>query len=170
MKEWIRDILIAVVIALLITQVIKPTIVKENSMQATLYENNYLLLNKQAYLFSEPKYKDIVVFHSNLKTLEGKEKLLIKRIIGLPGDVINIEDGKVYKNGKLLEESYTKEDYTSGSVVELEVPKGQMFVMGDNRQHSADSRDPSIGCIDIDKIVGKAFVKLYPFNDIGLIR
>lgn len=169
MKEWIRDILIAIVIALLITQVIKPTIVKENSMQATLYENNYLLLNKQAYLFSEPEYKDIVVFHSNLKTAEGKEKLLIKRIIGLPGDIITIEDGQVYKNGKALEEPYIKEPYTMGDTV-LEVPEGFMFVMGDNRQHSADSRDPQIGCVEMNKIVGKAFVKLYPFNEMGLIH
>lgn len=170
MKEWIRDIAIAIVIALVITQFIKPTIVKEKSMQPTLYENNYVLLNKQAYLFGEPDYKDIVVFHSDLKTESGKEKLLIKRIIGLPGDTIQVMDGEVYKNDTILDEPYIKEQFTSGNVAEMEIPEGYMFVMGDNRQNSADSRDPSIGCVEIDQIVGKAFVKLYPFNDMGRIK
>lgn len=170
MKEWIKDILIAVIVAVIIMQFIKPTIVKEISMQPTLYENNYIFLSKQAYLFHEPKTKDIVVFHSELKTDTGKEKLLIKRVIGLPGDVITITDGKVYINDKELKEPYTLEPFTSGQVDHLKVPEGSVFVMGDNRQHSTDSRVDSVGCVKIDKIIGKAVFRLYPFNEIGVIH
>lgn len=170
MKEWIKDILIAIIAAVIILQFIKPTIVKETSMQPTLYENNYIFLSKQAYLFSEPEAGDIIVFHSNLKTVTGKEKLLIKRIIGLPGDKIKISEEKVYINDEILEEPYTLEPYTSGFLDDTEVPEDSLFVMGDNRQNSSDSRDASVGFVKIDKILGKAVFRLYPFNDIGLIN
>jgi len=169
MKEWIRDILVSIVVAVIILQVIKPTIVKETSMQPTLYENNYIFLSKQAYLFGEPKQGDIIVFHSNLKTETGKEKLLIKRIVGLPGDKISIIEGKVYINGEELKEPYIFEQYTSGILEETEIPEGSLFVMGDNRQNSADSRDASVGYIKLDDIVGKAVFRLYPFKDIGIL-
>lgn len=167
MKEWIKDILIAVVVALIITQFIKPTIVKEESMQPTLFENNYIFLSKQAYLFKEPERKDIIVFHTELKTETGKEKLLIKRVVGLPGDVITIAEGKVYINDKLFDEPYTLEPYTSGSILNQEVPEGSLFVMGDNRQNSVDSRFPNVGYVKTDKVIGKAVFRLYPFNQIG---
>ncbi len=167
MKEWIKDILIAIVIALVITQFIKPTIVKEKSMQPTLYENNYIILSKQSYRFSEPKYKDIIVFHSDLTTEEGKEKLLIKRVIGVPGDTIEILDGQLILNDEVLKEDYILDPYTSGFVEKTTISEGQLFVMGDNRQNSRDSRDPFIGCVNIDEVVGKAVFRLYPFNKIG---
>lgn len=167
MKEWIKDILIAVVIAVIIIQFIKPTIVKERSMQPTLYENNYIILSKQSYRFSEPKYKDIIVFHSDLTTEEGKEKLLIKRIIAVPGDTLEITEGKVILNDEELEEDYILDPFTSGELEMMTIPEGQIFVMGDNRQNSRDSRDPFIGCIDIDQVIGKAIFRLYPFNTIG---
>lgn len=169
MKEWIRDIIIAVVVALIIIQFIKPTIVREKSMQPTLYNNDYIFLSKQSYRFSEPKSGDIIVFHSDLKTEEGKEKLLIKRIIALPGETIKITEGKVYINGKMIEEDYIMEQFTRGEL-EMEVPEGYVFAMGDNRQNSNDSRDENVGPINIDQIVGKAVFRLYPFNAIGTLN
>lgn len=167
MRGWIRDIVIAVVIAAVILQFIMPTIVKERSMQPTLYENNYIILSKKTYkLWGTPERGDIIVFHTQLTTENGDEKLLIKRIIGLPGDVITVIDGKVYRNEELLQEDYIFEDYTAGFVDNLTVPEGQLFVMGDNRRMSLDSRAEEIGCIDIDEVVGKAVVRLYPFNQI----
>lgn len=167
MKGWIKDILIACVIAIVIMQFIKPTIVKESSMQPTLYANNYIFLSKQAYRFGDPAQGDIVVFHTSLTTIEGKEKLLIKRVIGLPGDVITIAEGDVYVNDQLLQEPYIAEGGTPGAVDELTVPAGELFVMGDNRGVSIDSRSESVGCVPIEEVVGKAFFRLYPFNQIG---
>lgn len=170
MKGWIKDIIIAAVIALLVMTFIKPTIVKESSMEPTLYANNYLFLSKQAYRFSEPKQGDIVVFHTELTTSEGQEKLLIKRIIALPGDYIRIADGSVYVNGQIIDEPYIAGQQTSGYIDNLEVPEGAVFAMGDNRAVSIDSRDDRVGCVPVDLIVGKAFLRLYPFNSIGLLH
>ncbi len=167
MKGWIRDILIACLIAFIVIQFIKPTIVKESSMEPTLYANNYIFLSKQAYtLFGQPERGDIIVFHTSLTTADGHEKLLIKRIIGLPGDEISILDGKVYLNGEEQVESYINEPETIGYVENLVVPEGQLFVMGDNRRVSIDSRYEEVGCVPIEGVVGKALIRLYPFNKI----
>jgi len=167
LKEWIKDILIAVIIAVIILQFIKPTFVRETSMLPTLQEYNFLFLSKQSYRFGEPKRGDIIVFHTKLKTRTGSEKMLIKRVIGLPGDSITIEDGKVYINGKEQDQSYTMDGYTSGYIKDLVVPEGELFVMGDNRQNSIDSRDPSVGFVRISDVYGKAVFRLYPFSEIG---
>ena len=99
-KEWIKDILIAIVVAFLVLQFIKPTIVQEHSMENTLVANDYLFISKQSYrLFGDPQRGDIIVFHSSLTTSDGSEKLLVKRIIAIPGDTISITGGVVYING-----------------------------------------------------------------------
>ena len=133
MKLWIRDMAIALIIGLLLTQLIKPTIVREHSMEATLQEYDYIILNRQAYLFSEPKVGDIIVFHTDLVQSNGKEKLLIKRVIGLPGDRIFISDGKVYRNGEPLDEPYTLDaiGFRDGRG---RGAGGQSFCNGDNRR------------------------------------
>lgn len=167
-KEWIKDILIAIVIAIIVIQFVKPTLVKESSMEPNFYENNYLFLSKQAYAFKEPRLGDVIVFESELKLDNGDNKLLIKRVIGLPGDVIDIKDEKVYLNGEKLEEDYIKENGTPGNIQGLVVPKGEIFVMGDNRRVSIDSRE--LGCISQDTIIGRVFFRLYPFKDFGIIH
>ena len=169
LKEWIKDIGVALVVGLLLIQFIKPTIVKEHSMEPTLQENNYIFLSRQAYtLFGEPERGDIVVFHTDLRTVDGKEKSLVKRIIGLPGETVSIKGGVVYINGEPLEEDYTLDGYTNTELEEVVVPEGELFCMGDNRQNSIDSRDSSVGCVPIDQIIGKAVLRLYPFNEITL--
>ncbi len=171
MKEWIKDILIAVVIAVVVIQFIKPTVVKQSSMEPNFYENDYLFVSKQSYkLFGEPERGDVVVVHSSLVQDNGDEKMLIKRIIGLPGETIDIRDGQVYIDGEVLEEDYTKEGYTSGELENFTVPEGEYFCMGDNRRVSIDSRDPSVGCIPRDEIVGKVVLRLYPFSEFGIIK
>ena len=168
---WARDIAIALLIAAIIMQFIKPTLVQQSSMENTLHQSDYIFLNKQAYTFGEFKRGDIIVFHSNLPRDEtGGTKNLIKRIVGLPGDKIAISEGKVSINGELQDEPYTKDGFTAGEMEEQTVPAGCLFVMGDNRQNSEDSRSPKVGFVAQDQVVGKAFFRLYPFNRIGAVK
>ena len=175
MKEWIKSIALALVIALAVIFFIKPTLVKQSSMEPNFYENDYLFVSKQSYkLFGTPQRGDVVVVHSALVQENGDEKMLIKRIIGMPGDTITITDDTVYINGEALEEDYVKEEGTNNAqgtgVKDLVVPENSYFCMGDNRRVSVDSRDPSVGCVSRDQIIGKVVLRLYPFSKIGLIE
>ncbi len=160
MKQWIRDIGIAMLIVLAITTFIKPTIVHGTSMNPTLQDGDYLLVSKQAYNFNEPERGEIVIF-----PVGEEKKLYIKRVIGLPGDVITINDGTVYVNGIADNQGYTLDGYTTGNIDSLVVPEGELFVMGDNRLNSIDSRE--IGTQKIDDVKGVAFVRLWPLSEIG---
>jgi len=171
LKEWIKSLAIAIGLALLILFFFKPTIVKEQSMQNTLHNNDYVFVSRQSYtIFGEPQRGDIIVFHSRLTTANGSEKLLVKRIIGLPGDTLAIHDGSVILNGEVLEEDYTAEGYTASEMDEMTVPENKLFVMGDNRQNSADSRMKSVGLVDYSEVVGKVVFRLFPFSSIGRVH
>lgn len=171
-KEWGKDVAIAVVIAILVMQFIKPTIVKQRSMQPNFYTNDYLFISKQSYkLFGgQPERGDVIVFKSKLEDAEGETKMLIKRVIGVPGDVINIHDGKVYINGKETDDSYTMDHYTTGDITELVVPADHLFCMGDNRAVSIDSRSDSVGLVSYKDIVGKVVFRVFPLRKFGTIH
>lgn len=160
------------VVAVLVMQFIKPTIVRQRSMEPNFYTNDYLFVSKQSYkLFGgTPERGDVIVFRSGLETEKGEKKLLIKRVIGKPGDVITITAGKVYVNGEELDDSYTNDLYTNGEISDLIVPEDSLFCMGDNRLVSIDSRSPDVGFISYDSVVGKVVFRIYPFNKIGTIR
>jgi signal peptidase I len=168
--ELLKTIVIAVAIAMLITTFFKPTLVKGYSMYPTIQPNNYLIINKIPYMQGEPVYGDIVVFKAAIAFEGGEEKDLIKRVIGLPGDEIAVHDGTVYRNGKALEEPYIYGGLTPGDLAPVIVSEGFIFVMGDNRPVSLDSRDPSLGEISMDALLGKAAIRLYPFNEMGTIK
>ncbi|MBF1329484.1 MAG: signal peptidase I [Mogibacterium diversum] len=166
-KSLIKDIIGAAILAAVVISFVRPTIVKQTSMQDTLNPNDYIIMYRMAYSGDkEPKRGDIVIFKSELQDENGKNKLLIKRVIGLPGDKITINDGKVYINDKEYDESYLKDGYTTGSVNNFKVPKGEYFVMGDNRVVSIDSRYSEVGCIKKDAIKGRAVLRLFPFTKI----
>lgn len=165
---WIRDIAIALVIALIIVQFITPTIVQQHSMDNTLNNGDYLIMWKLPYKMGKsPDIGDIVVFETQLETEEGDQKLLIKRVIAKGGDTVAIRDGVVYRNGEALSEPYTRDGYTNGGMDETTVPEGELFLLGDNRVVSIDSRDPAVGFVSEDLLVGKAVLRLFPFNKIG---
>lgn len=164
--EWIKVIIVALILAFVIQIFVSPTIVRGQSMYPTLDNNNYLLINKMAYFSKIPQRGDIVVFKSDLKSEDGKNKDLVKRVIGIPGDEVEVTDGKVYVNGNELKENYILDDYTDGEVKVI-VPENEVFVMGDNRGNSLDSRSEQVGFIEIKKdIVGKVFIRLFPFDNI----
>lgn len=167
--EWVKTIVISIVIALVITTFIRPTLVKGYSMYPTLEPYNYLIINKIPYMLHEPQRGDIVVFKSHLKTIDGKEKDLIKRVVAIEGDTVEIKDGRVYVNGQEISENYINGSYTPGEL-NITIPEGKVFVMGDNRQNSLDSRDERVGPVEIETIRGKVLVRLFPFTKIGKVQ
>ncbi|MGL5438887.1 MAG: signal peptidase I [Filifactoraceae bacterium] len=163
--EWVKVIIIAIVLAFLITSFVKPTLVNGESMVPTLEPKDYLLMNRMAYKNEPPTHGDIIVFESELKDDKGNAKDLVKRVIGVAGDHIVVADGDVWRNDELLVEEYINEGVTDDNV-DIIVPEGQIFVMGDNRLNSTDSRSELVGTVSVDKIMGKIFVRLFPFNKI----
>lgn len=169
--EIVKTVATAAMGALIIMQFVVPTTVFGNSMEPNFSDRDYVLLEKQAYAGEkEPERGDVIVFKSHLKEKDGKDMKLIKRVIGVEGDKIAVKDGKVYVNGEALKEEYIKDGTTSGEVKPVTVPKGSVFCMGDNRLHSVDSRYREVGFIDKSDIIGKVFMRLLPFDKIGLVK
>lgn len=167
--EWAKTITLALFMGLIITLFIVPTVVSGESMYPTLQSKDYLIINKVAYKKDEPIRGDIIVFNSELPKKDGGKKNLVKRIIGLPGEHLVIKEGRVYINEKLIKEPYLDEVYTDGDI-DILIPNGYYFTMGDNRDVSRDSRDKSVGVIKQDEIVGKVSLRLFPFEDIGTVN
>ncbi|MEG0856438.1 MAG: signal peptidase I [Terrisporobacter sp.] len=168
--EWVKTISVSLILAFAITLIVQPTIVNGSSMYPTLETEDYLVVNKLAYKDKVPQRGDIVVFKSEIindKTY--KKKNLVKRVIALPEERIVIENGKVYIDNKELDENYIENMNTEGNV-DIVVPKNHIFVMGDNRSNSLDSREPVIGTVSLESVIGKVAIRLYPFNKIDRIK
>ena len=168
--SWVFYIAFVLVLTwVIITFVGQRTRVDGRSMMNTLHDGDNLIVEKLSYRFSDPKRFDIIVFPPT-----GKKEYYIKRIIGLPGETVQImDDGSIYINGEKLEENYGMEvikPETIGRAAEpIELGDDEYFVMGDNRRVSLDSRSEEVGTVSEDSIVGKAFIRLYPFNQIKLL-
>ena len=141
------------------------TMVEGSSMYPTLNSGDNLITSKISYMLSEPERGDIIV----LEAPDSPGDDYIKRIIGLPDDHLQIIDGKVYINGKLLDEPYLNGIPTDGDE-DLIIPSGYYFVMGDNRDESRDSRTDKVGVISRNSIVGKSVFRLFPFSDFGRLN
>lgn len=163
--------LLGVLIAtfLIVTYVGQRTNVSGASMEPTLHDGDNLIVDKISYRFEEPQRFDIIVFPFRYK----EKTYYIKRIIGLPGETVYIdEEGQIYIDGEVLEESYGKEVIEDpGRAYEpITLGEDEYFVMGDNRNNSSDSRDPVVGNIHRDELIGKAWMRIWPFNKIGMIK
>ncbi|MEG1584587.1 MAG: signal peptidase I, partial [Anaerovorax sp.] len=153
-----------------ITTFIKPTLVKGYSMYPTIEPDNYLIVNRLPYIIGEPARGDILVFKANIHSATGEEKDLIKRVVGIAGDEIEIINGAVYRNDKRLKEGYLIPETFSGHMEKIKVQEGYLFVMGDNRPDSLDSRDPAIGMVQVSDVLGRADLRLYPLNEMGILN
>jgi signal peptidase I len=168
--EWGLVIGGALVVALVIrTFLLQAFWIPTASMVPTLHEGDRVLVNKLSYDLHDVNRGDIVVFErpeaSRDDHPEDDIKDLIKRVVALPGETIEAREGIVYIDGRLLDEPYLAEGTTTDSLPETEVPEGHVFVMGDNRGNSQDSR--VFEAIDEDLIVGRAFMRIFPLGDIG---
>ncbi len=192
-SEWLSTIVITVLVALFITSnIVSTTQIKEQSMEPSFKENDKVIIYKLGYYFNGPKRGDVIILNKNPieKGLfinminEGKDiienikyrftgiiekKNLIKRVVAIPGDKVYIKDGLVYINGE-VESGYNFQGKTysiSDMNYPIEIPNDKVFVLGDNRENSLDSR--SIGLINYSQIKGKALVRFWPVNRIGKI-
>ena len=164
-------IYVAVVVGitlLIITFVGQRTYVSGSSMENTLSDGDNLIVDKITYRFTDPQRFDIIVFPFQY----GEKVYYIKRIIGLPGETIRVQDGEIYVDGEILEESYGREVMRSSGIAEDPIVLGEdeYFVLGDNRNDSMDSRDPSVGLIKRDHIIGRAWMRVWPLNEIGVLK
>jgi signal peptidase I len=163
---WLRDLIISVGISILIiTFLYQPVRVEGTSMLPRLEDHDRLFINKFVYHIESIQRGDIVVFHYP----RDPEKSYIKRVVGLPGDRIWINQGRVWVNGVAVDESYVPDRYRdSRSMAELVIPEESYFVMGDHRSISSDSRE--FGPVERDLIYGKAVFVYWPAKDAGVVR
>lgn len=156
--SYTKIILTALVISFAVNNyVIANAVVPTGSMESTIEPNDRIIINRLAYVTTEPQRGDIISFWYP----DNEDENFLKRIIGLPGETIESKDGEVFINGEILDESYIKEK-SYDDFGPYEVPEGCYFVMGDNRNNSHDSRYWEHKFVSKDKIVGKAMIKYYP--------
>ncbi len=161
-KDWVVSILIAVVLAFFIRYfIVELYMVEGPSMRPTLVNSERLVVNKFIYRFKTPEKGDVLVF----RYPKDPSRDFIKRVIGVAGDTIEIKEGRVFLNGQLLNEGYILEK-TRGSYPLSTVPAGTIFVMGDNRNNSEDSRFRDVGFVPLEMIKGKAVMIFWPFDNI----
>lgn len=166
LDEVLRTILFVIVVTVLFDMAIPRSLVDGRSMAPTFEDRERLIVSRIDYLAIEPRRGDVVVFNS----LEdpNNEEMLIKRVIGLPGDIVEFRNQAVFVNGKPLNEPYIAEACTRNCADETwQIKEDEYFVMGDNRNHSRDSR--SFGVVPIDHIVGHVVFRYWPLPRIGLI-
>lgn len=163
--RFIVDILETLILSVILFAVINAVSarirVDGSSMEPSLHSGEFVIVNKLSYKFSEPLRGDVIVFHFP----RDPEQEYIKRIIGLPGDQIEVRDGEVYVNGHQLEEDYIAAD--PAYEIEKQVPEDSLFVLGDNRNNSSDSHN--WGAVPLDFVVGKAVFVYWPPTEWGVV-
>lgn len=162
-------LLVVLVLTLLIVKYVgQRTVVVGDSMETTLQNGDNLIVDKIGYRFHDPERFDVIVFPFEYKD----ETYYIKRIIGLPGETVRIDDdGNIYINDVILEEHFGAETMIDPGLAYggITLGENQYFVLGDNRNHSSDSRVPSVGLIEKEDIIGRAWIRLFPLSKFGKI-
>ena len=165
-REWITVIVVALVVAFGIRAALVQTyFIPSESMIPTLEVGDRLMVYKLAYSLGDVDRGDLVVFNRPPALMDAEIKDFVKRVIGLAGERVSAENGVLLVNGKPLDESYLKKNVRTEDFSEIWVPDNHIFVMGDNRPSSRDSR--SFGPIHEDRLVGEVFVRLWPLNTFG---
>ncbi|MDF2589524.1 MAG: signal peptidase [Anaerocolumna sp.] len=167
---WVIEIAIVVTLGyLLVHYALEKTTMVGESMEATLLDQDKIIINKFAYRFSKPKRFDVIVFKQKNKEHSYYN---IKRIIGLPGETIQIDNGAIYIDGKIIEEPFDSEIMKNSGLAaeEIQLDENEYFVLGDNRNNSEDSRFANIGNILYDDIIGKAWIRTNKFDFVNKIN
>jgi signal peptidase I len=165
--EWVAIVIGALAVALIVkTFLIQAFFIPSLSMYSTLDKGDRVLVNKLSYHLHDIHRGDIVVFERPERVADTDIKDLIKRVVGLSGDTVEGRDGRVWVNGKALDEGYLDDGITTSQFPRQTIARGEIWVMGDNRGNSEDSR--FFGPIKKDLVVGRAFVRVWPIPDIHL--
>jgi len=171
--DWIIHIAAAVLIGfLIVTFVAQRTIVHGISMEPTLHNGDQLIVEKLTTRFGKLRYGDIITVYIPEELGEGKD-YIIKRVIGVEGDTVEIKNNKIYLNGEPLEEDYINGDTTlpvNPEYSKVIVPEGQVYAVGDNRLPGASKDSRSIGPIDVERIKGRALIRFYPFDKFKVFK
>jgi signal peptidase I len=189
--SWVLSLGVALLVALfIISNIVSMTMVMEQSMEPTFSQGDRLIVNRVGYFFTDPDRGDVVIFDKNpiekgiirnmineisdirnsfkfRLTGSAEKNLLIKRVIGVGGDQVELIEGEVFINGERLQEPYLDTMTYSRGETSWTVPEGKLFVLGDNRENSLDSR--VLGFIDTDQVKGKVAFRIFPFSKIGAI-
>ncbi|MBQ1608336.1 MAG: signal peptidase I [Lachnospiraceae bacterium] len=177
-KEELRHEIISTVVYLLVVFVLiflfihyvgQRTVVSGSSMENTLSNGDNLIIDKISYRFRDPERFEVVVFPYKL----DEKTFFIKRVIGLPGETVYIDaKGTIYINGEKLEESYGREVIANPGLAssEITLAEDEYFVLGDNRNNSEDSRFDDVGNIKRSDLIGRAWVRIYPFSEMGAVN
>lgn len=161
-KDWIVSIAAAIAVALLIrTFIVELYVVDGPSMRPTLQHEERLVVNKFIYYFRDPQKGEVVIF----RYPRDPSRDFIKRVIATAGDTIEIKDGRVYVNDQLLREDYILEK-TRTEYPKVTIPEGTIFVMGDNRNNSEDSRFPDVGFVPLKLVKGEAVLVFWPVDEL----
>ncbi|MEJ8544365.1 signal peptidase I [Brevibacillus borstelensis] len=170
--EWLKALGIAVILAFLIrTFLFAPFIVDGESMERTLHNNEKLVVNKAIYYLSQPKRGDIIVFHAEEK------RDYIKRVVAVAGDTVEVKNDQLLINGKVVDEPYLEQNRKEAAGMKIpltddfgpvQIGEGQIFVLGDNRLNSHDSR--AIGPVPLDRVVGRAEFVFWPVSGFRMTR
>lgn len=167
--KWITDIIVVIMIALFFLSIFgEKTQVEGNSMSPALKSGESVLINKFSYKFSSPVRYDVIMFQVKEKE---KNNFYIKRVIGLPGETLQIKNGRIYIDGEILDYNGEEESIVSPGTASKEIVLGEdeYFVIGDNWNNSEDSRSETIGNIDKRNIVGKVWFRVSPAKKLGFI-
>lgn len=168
--KWVFELIVTLVFAVLVAiSAFQTVTLQESAMEPTYSVGEKFFVNRALYKISSPKRGDVIVFKTSAS---DSAALHIRRVIGLPGETIQVKDGKIYINGKAYEENGAYQDMTDGGLANsaITLESGEYFVLGDNRNNSEDSRFSDIGNISKKYIVGKVWFTVSPKNKIGFIK
>ena len=168
--KWVFEIIVTLVFAVLVAiSAFQTVTLQESAMEPTYSVGEKFFVNRALYKISSPKRGDVIVFKTSAS---DSAALHIRRVIGLPGETIQVKDGKIYINGKAYEENGAYQDMADGGLANsaITLESGEYFVLGDNRNNSEDSRFSDIGNINKKYIVGKIWFTVSPKNKIGFIK
>ena len=162
-------VVLVCIVHLTVTYVGQRTVVAGDSMLNTLHDKDNLIIDKVSYRFRDPERYEIIVFPYRY----AEETFYIKRIIGLPGETVQIKEGYVYINDKKLEETFGREviraDRYGQAAEPITLGEDEYFVLGDNRNESADSRETSVGILKCEYLIGRAWVRIWPLDSFGVL-